>query len=383
MKQKRFSKILTLILSIIMIILTYNVLKHYYPNNIITKILNGFTLVITPTLTALFITYLMEPFMHYLRDKLKFNKFFSVLTTTLIVILVLVAFVVFISVFAYNQMRNIIENIIASNFLDDVKTFFMKYNLEKLYTNISEYFKNLDLSNLLTRYSPKIITLIGQSFTIILLTPIFLWHFLNSRKELFLNIGKLVPNQYKEEVFAIASRSNDVINSYFKSKLLSMIFLFFAFLALFFLLGMPVGYVFFFALMITIFDLVPYIGPFIGNVIPIIYLFSNGGTNLLYLPKLFIGSILASIILIGINFIIQFVQGNLIMPKIAGKEMKIHPLVILSSMLFFGAFLGFWGVVLSIPLGGIIIVVYKYYHAKNNPDLLTIPTSDDNNDNLG
>jgi len=45
------------------------------------------------------------------------------------------------------------------------------------------------------------------------------------------------------------------------------------------------------------------------------------------------------------------------MPKLAGKQMDLHSALILIFMLFFGSILGIWGVVLSIPLGGIIIVI--------------------------
>ena len=132
---------------------------------------------------------------------------------------------------------------------------------------------------------------------------------------------------------------------------------------LFTVMGFPIGYVVFFAMMITIFDLIPYIGPFVANAIPVIYVFANGGTHILY-SSIHVSGLIAAIILIGVNVVFQFVQGNIIMPKLAGKEMKIHPLIILSSMLFFGNILGIWGVILSIPLGGIIIVIFKFYKEK-------------------
>lgn len=52
------------------------------------------------------------------------------------------------------------------------------------------------------------------------------------------------------------------------------------------------------------------------------------------------------------------------MPKLAGKQMDLHSALILIFMLFFGSILGIWGVVLSIPLGGIIIVIWNHFQER-------------------
>ena len=52
------------------------------------------------------------------------------------------------------------------------------------------------------------------------------------------------------------------------------------------------------------------------------------------------------------------------MPKLAGKQMELHAALILIFMLFFGSILGIWGVVLSIPLGGIIIVIWNHFQER-------------------
>ncbi len=44
--------------------------------------------------------------------------------------------------------------------------------------------------------------------------------------------------------------------------------------------------------------------------------------------------------------------------------MNLHSALILVFMLFFGSILGIWGVVLSIPLGGIIIVIWNHFKER-------------------
>lgn len=364
--MKRLKKVLlitTIVLFMFTILFLFHLVNRNYPNNIVNKMINGFFIVFTPALTALFITYLMEPLMHYFRKKLKLSKVLSVFITTFIVLVVLIGFSAFIVLFAFEQTKNMIDFVITSDLIANLRTLFAKNGLENIYDFVYDYVVNFDYTQLLNGVSSKLFTVLGQTLTTAILTPIFLWYFLSARKEIFTSAGNLVADAYKKDVFEIAKRSNEVIIAYFKSKVLSMIFLFIAFMILFTVMGFPIGYVVFFAMMITIFDLIPYIGPFVANAIPVIYVFANGGTHILY-SSIHVSGLIAAIILIGVNVIFQFVQGNIIMPKLAGKEMEIHPLIILSSMLFFGNILGIWGIILSIPLGGIIIVIFKFYKEK-------------------
>ncbi len=56
---------------------------------------------------------------------------------------------------------------------------------------------------------------------------------------------------------------------------------------------------------------------------------------------------------------IHFISGNIIAPFIYSKQLEIDPLAVLLSILIFGKLLGVWGVILSVPLLGIIVISYE------------------------
>ena len=58
-------------------------------------------------------------------------------------------------------------------------------------------------------------------------------------------------------------------------------------------------------------------------------------------------------------FIIQQIEGNILSPKITGDSTNIHPLVILLLLLIGEKFGGFIGMVIAIPIGVIIKVIYE------------------------
>ena len=73
--------------------------------------------------------------------------------------------------------------------------------------------------------------------------------------------------------------------------------------------------------------------------------------------------------IIAVNFIGQGLQGGIIQPWIMGREVSLHPLLVLSSFIFFGALFGVTGIILAIPITGIIKVTFEYFYEIKQPPL--------------
>jgi predicted PurR-regulated permease PerM len=57
-------------------------------------------------------------------------------------------------------------------------------------------------------------------------------------------------------------------------------------------------------------------------------------------------------------FVIQAVDGNLIGPKLLSKSIKIHPLIIIISLIFGSALGGFLGMLLAVPVGAYLKLIF-------------------------
>ena len=104
-----------------------------------------------------------------------------------------------------------------------------------------------------------------------------------------------------------------------------------------------------FALVIGIFagigNLIPYFGPIVAYFSTAIVCIINGEMQKLVL----------SIILL---IVIQFVDGNFIGPKLLSRSIKIHPLIIIVSLIFGSAIGGFLGMLLAVPIGAYLKLVF-------------------------
>ncbi len=57
--------------------------------------------------------------------------------------------------------------------------------------------------------------------------------------------------------------------------------------------------------------------------------------------------------------IIQFIDGNLLVPLLFSEVVDLHPITIIVAVLAFGGLWGVWGVFFAIPLATLIKAIYK------------------------
>jgi predicted PurR-regulated permease PerM len=99
---------------------------------------------------------------------------------------------------------------------------------------------------------------------------------------------------------------------------------------------------------IGITNIIPYFGPFIGAV-----------------PAVIIAATISFkmvLIVAGMIFILQFLEGNILSPLIVGKSLHMHPIVIMFALLFGGEAGGVLGLILAVPILAVLKVTIL--HAK-------------------
>ena len=56
----------------------------------------------------------------------------------------------------------------------------------------------------------------------------------------------------------------------------------------------------------------------------------------------------------------QFVEGNIIAPKLVGERVGLHPVWMIFAMFAFGYLFGFVGLLLAVPLAAAIAVLLRF-----------------------
>jgi predicted PurR-regulated permease PerM len=101
---------------------------------------------------------------------------------------------------------------------------------------------------------------------------------------------------------------------------------------------MPNGerYALLFGVWAGITELIPYIGPWLGAAPPVIYALVQDPIAALWVVLLFVG--------------IQQLEGHVVVPKVMGHTLRLHPLLVIFGLLAGGEIYGFPGILVALPL---------------------------------
>jgi predicted PurR-regulated permease PerM len=97
-------------------------------------------------------------------------------------------------------------------------------------------------------------------------------------------------------------------------------------------------------------EILPFIGPILGAVPAVIVATIQAPLLGLWTLLLFVG--------------IQQAENLLLVPRVSGRAVKLHPAVIMVVLVLGNQIAGFWGLVLAVPVTAIIRDVFKYLYLR-------------------
>ena len=100
--------------------------------------------------------------------------------------------------------------------------------------------------------------------------------------------------------------------------------------------------------MIGLFNIIPYFGAIVAVALSVLITVITGGIS-------------QAIIMAIVVIILQQIDANVINPKIVGNSLKISPLLIIFSVTVGGAYFGFLGMFLAVPVAAVLKIVINDY----------------------
>ncbi len=94
-------------------------------------------------------------------------------------------------------------------------------------------------------------------------------------------------------------------------------------------------------------ELIPYIGPWLGAAPPVLYALVQHPLSALWVALLFLA--------------IQQLEGHVIVPKVMGHSLRLHPLLVIFGLLAGGEIYGFPGILVALPLLAAGRAVWEFF----------------------
>ena len=177
------------------------------------------------------------------------------------------------------------------------------------------------------------------------LVPVALFYLLLDWKQLVARVLELVPPRARSGVDSFTTEADQVLGQYLRGQLLVMLTMAVFYstgLALFGLdLALPIG------VFTGLAMFVPYVGFGIGLVLAIVA------------GILQFASIKALVMVATVYGAGQVIEGFYLTPRLVGKRIGLHPLVVIFALLAFGQLFGFVGVLVALPASAVLFVAIR------------------------
>lgn len=319
--------------------------------------------VLIPFFVAVFLVYLIDPFVKFLQHKLHLKKrIYAVMVALLAVVVVVTLFVrLAVPTFVNEMIRmgNLVavymEKVDYTDILPGQLEIYLKEFFE--HYNVADYLNPQNFSPLLQKAMSQVWTVLEGSYqvftvlagaAIVLLYVVFLLlDFENLQKKW----PGMVPVKYRSLAVEVVTDLQQGMHTYFRMQGLIALIVGVLFAFGFWLIDLPLGIMM--GLFLGFLNLVPYlqlIGLIPALMLAMLSALDSGNT---FLHEAFMTLLVVSVV--------QLFQDLYLTPKIMGKAYGLNPAVMLLSLSVWGSLLGFIGLLLALPLTTVLVSYYKRF----------------------
>jgi predicted PurR-regulated permease PerM len=245
-----------------------------------------------------------------------------------------------------SNIRALINNYPAyqatfGNMVEDVGH---QLGLNNFGTEITDRLGELNIRGFLTGVLSSLSSMVGNLFLVIIYTIFLLLeeHSFSQKIHLIFHSSGRV-HQIRQVIDQIYSSTNKYV------VVKAWVSLLIAILSYVVLLIVDVDFAFLWALLIFIFNFIPYVGSLISGLLPATFAVIQHG------------SIWPFIWIIGSVIVIHAIIGNYLEPKVMGKSLNLSPLVVLLSLAFWGTIWDLLGMLLAVPITSILLITLAQF----------------------
>lgn len=315
--------------------------------------------VLPPLILGLILYYLLNPLVERLDKHLARTWTVSVIYCILLIILALISVEVVLAI--QHQMKDFMQQLpeMIDSFQRKGQVVMAELPFSKELMKSAESIKisGSKINQYLEQYLQQGINSFGSFFSVIstiLITvftgPIIAFFLLKDKEHFFKYTKGLMPPTFRDDFQEIGKIADQQIGGYLKGQIVASLILGIIYLPLFMLINLR--YSGLIALAAGIFSIIPYVGSFIAFLPGVVIAFQTSSWMVIKF--------------ILVWFIVQFLHGQFIVPRIMGDNLQLHPVTVLLVLLVMGDLLGVVGVIFGIPFYCLlkVIVIYLFRRFK-------------------
>jgi predicted PurR-regulated permease PerM len=308
--------------------------------------------VLMPFAVAAMLAYLGDPMANRL-ERLGIGRTLAVSIVFVVLILVIVATLLLLVPLIARQIENLVQNF--PRYVEWGRDIALPWVQTKLHLDPNAF----DTDRLVAEIKENIGsigTVIGKLsrsgfgivmwLTNLVLIPVVWFYLLRDWDRLVEWIDRMLPRSIQPTVAHLARESDAVLGAFVRGQLLVMLTLAIYYGVALTLVGISVGPLI--GMVAGLLSFVPYLGFITGFAAAIIasLVIHGDWTHLL--------------MVIGVFVVGQLLEGYVLVPRLVGEKIGLHPVAVIFAVLAGGYLFGFLGVLLALPAASVILVLLRY-----------------------
>ncbi|MGL5348789.1 MAG: AI-2E family transporter [Peptostreptococcaceae bacterium] len=306
---------------------------------------------LSPFLIGILLTLLLDPLVMFFENKLKLKRLINIFISYMLILLIfMIGFKIFIPIIV-DTLNTIITQM--QSYIDLIDKLLGRFIEEgDLPKEIIPHIQNTlnsiltQLINLFSKSSSDVLVYILSITSVVfdvIMGVILSIYILFDKERISYEFKRflyaLFDKTKADSIIQLAKMSHNIFYHYLIGQIIvSLVVGVISYLSFKFIIKIDSSLFLSFIIFLT--NMIPYFGPFIGAILPILM-------TLVYSP---IKALWVALFII----LLQQIDGNFISPKIMGDQMGLSPIWIISSILIGGSLFGFIGVFLSVPTAAVI-----------------------------
>ncbi|HEX2511531.1 MAG TPA: AI-2E family transporter [Xanthobacteraceae bacterium] len=190
-------------------------------------------------------------------------------------------------------------------------------------------------------------TAVLSLFSLLVITPVVAFYFIVDWERIVKSLERLVPRSQHDTVVKLARQTDAAIAGFVRGQTVVCVLLGIFYAVALSVVGLNFGLLI--GLLSGLISFIPYVGSVTGFVL------ATGIALAQFWPEW-----IWIVAVMGIFLFGQFIEGNILVPKLVGDSVGLHPLWLMFALFAFGYLFGFLGLLLAVPLAAAVGVLARF-----------------------
>lgn len=323
-------------------------------------IIARFSQIISPLAIAVILAYVLNPPVRFLTARTRLPR-------TLVVASIYLALIVILSLMLVAFVPSLIQQVTSidvdlQDSVDGISRFFEQpLFIFGFYVDLLDVYQEVrgTVQNIVSPLASQTVSFLfglASGFAWLVFVLIVSFYLLKDLGKFGRSIYGLVPGDYQDEIRRLGEGVNVVWNAFFRSQLVLCA-----------VVGAVVGVTMqvvgvrnalILGIIAGVLEIIPNIGPIIAAIPAVLIAYFQGSTYLLISNGWF------ALLVIGLYVVIQQLENNILVPRIIGRSLNLHPLVIIVGAIAGANLAGVLGMFLAAPMLASLRIVGNYVRSK-------------------